>query len=602
MKRLCIYATFTFIVGIVQVWASFYGEVDGICYRFDTEEKEAWVYAFRLADPYNHNYHTDYYSGEVMIPESVTFDDVDYTVTRIGPQAFSECRDLTAVYIPMSITSIGGRAFYGCSSLTQLVIPKSVTSVGTYVCEGCTSLKEVLWEAPTIPEYTFSRCTSLTSINLSTTVKSINRYAIKDAGLTTLVLPDNVTSIESYSIWGCKNLKNLSIGAGIQHLPEYTIVECPGLTSITISPENPIYDSRENCNAVIETKTNTLLFGSCASMIPENVTQIAKNAFRGMKLSNIKIPQSVTAIGYYAFALTDLHDINIPNSVQSIGIGAFAECYNLRTAILPEALDTLQTQVFMNCDLRNVVLPDKLLYIGDFAFSGNRSLNRIIIPNNVTYIGTEAFSGCSLQNIISRSQHPSKYQSAFSDDAYNHAILYVPETTTGKYVYRSEWGNFNSIREYVWDKDNVKEGLRCMIADPDASNFATWNGIAVLTTNFISNTADSNGGNYWQVRMSGTGCCLYNQAAAAYASIDENGVIGVSALPQTLDIEGNDGKITINGVEKLLVICDEDRTDNIEGAETSTLYNDAIYDLGGRRVRKTQKGIYIKDSRKVVLK
>ena len=207
MKRNLLFILFFLPMLSLAVSAS--EKIDGIYYNLDTNAKTATVV-----------FHVRYlYSGEVVIPSSVTHEGVDYSVTRIE-----------------------GNAFRGSADLTSVTIPHSVTSLGDGIFDGCTSL-----------------------------------------------------------------------------------------TSINIEEGNPVFDSRENCNAIIETASNTLIVGCKGSTIPNGVPSIGKNAFLGCTaLTSFNIPNHVVTIGKSAFeGCSDLTSINIPNSVTSIGNEAFSGCSNL---------------------------------------------------------------------------------------------------------------------------------------------------------------------------------------------------------------------------------------------------------------------------------
>ena len=250
-------------------------EVNGIYYSINRNEAAV---TFRGFMPFDY----DEYSGSVFIPTTVNYNGVTYTVTSIGSNAFYECTGLTSINIPNSVTSIGDDAFFGCTRLTSIVIPNSVTSIG---------------------ENAFSGCTGLTSIDIGNSVTSIDRLAFAGCtGLTSIVIPNSVTSL----------------GDGAFH-------GCTGLTSIVVESGNPRYDSRNNCNAIIETANNTLIYGCNNTIIPNTVTSIGRHAFYECAgLTNIDIPKSVTSIGAWAFYYcTEVTSINIPNSVTSIENRAF---------------------------------------------------------------------------------------------------------------------------------------------------------------------------------------------------------------------------------------------------------------------------------------
>ena len=184
-----------------------------------------------------------------------------------------------------NVTAIGERAFSGCSGLTSVIIPESVTVIG---------------------DDAFSGCSGLTSINIPNSVKGILGGAFSCcSGLSSISIPNSVTYI---------------CGGAFR--------DCSGLTSITIVSGNPNYDSRENCNVIIETSSNTLIAGCRNTVIPENVTSIGREAFSGCSgLTSVIIPEGVTSIGGSAFSgCSGLTSITIPNSVTSIGWSAFSGC------------------------------------------------------------------------------------------------------------------------------------------------------------------------------------------------------------------------------------------------------------------------------------
>ena len=206
-------------------------------------------------------------------------------VTDIGMSAFKKYSSLTSVIIPEGVTNIGFFAFWGCSGLTSVIIPEGVTNIEDCAFGGC-------------------------------------------SGLTSVTIPESVTSIKGRAFCECSGLTSITIPAGVTRIEEAAFEGCSGLTSIVVDKENKYYDSRNNCNAIIATESNTLVIGCKNTTIPASVTRLGENAFADCSgLTSITIPQSVTSIGYYTFAgCSDLTSITIPQSVTSIGDYAFASC------------------------------------------------------------------------------------------------------------------------------------------------------------------------------------------------------------------------------------------------------------------------------------
>ncbi len=188
----------------------------------------------------------------------------DGPVTSIGTGAFCRCSTLTSVTIPASVTCIGESAFYGCSGLTSVIFDEDS-------------------QLTSFGDYAFDSC----------------------SGLTDITIPNSVTSIGYDVFYGCSNL-----------------------TTITVEAGNPNYDSRNNCNAIIETASNTLIAGCKNTNIPNSIESIGDVAFCSCSgLTSVTIPNSVTCIGTGAFLnCSGLTSVTIPNSVTSIKSGAFSGC------------------------------------------------------------------------------------------------------------------------------------------------------------------------------------------------------------------------------------------------------------------------------------
>ena len=375
----------------------------------------AWAYDFSATSPSGHTLYYEiisgttnvgvvrpgtgstydnYVTGDVVIPDTVTYNSVTYTVTELRTildsssnsyyGSFESCSGLTSVTIPNSITSFGDWAFGGCSSLTSITIPDSVTYIGVGAFYDCTGLTSVIIPnaVDTIYNYTFYNCTSLTSVTIPNSVTTIG---------------DCMSPVGAF--FGCSGLTSITIPNSVTYIGEGTFESCTGLTSITIS------------NGVDAIRSST--FRNC------------------INLTSVTIPNSVTSIGNWAFyGCTGLTSVTIPNSVTSIGYEAFKYCSSLTS----------------------VTIPNSVTYIEQEVFSGCISLTSVTIGNSVRLISYKAFYGCNnLQKVISFAvRRPFLDNEVFSDTV---AILKVPCGSANSYS--SQWSQYFVNIEEICDSITI---------------------------------------------------------------------------------------------------------------------------------------------------
>ena len=423
------------------------------------------------------------------------------SVTSIGPYAFWNCYRLASVNIPSSVSLIDVAVFRGCSNLTSVTIPTSVTSIGMSAFENCRSLTSVTipTSVTSIGQSAFIGCTGLTSVTIPTSITSIPNAAFRECyNLTSVTIPNSVTSIGIEAFRNCYRLESVTLPASVTSIGNVAFNGCSGLMSIVVNSGNPKYDSRNNCNAIIETSSNTLILGCQNTVIPSSVTSIGDLSFYNCHgLTSIIIPNSVTLIGESAFGFCDgltsvtfgnsvtsignsvfynctgLTSVIIPNSVTSIGNGVFYNCTGLTSVIIPNSVTTIGNMAFFNCTgLTNIIIPNSVSSIGYGALYGCTDLTSLVIPNSVTAIGISAFAGCSgLTNVYSYITDFSKVTSenrlfAVNDNYdYSGRTLHVLQGTADDYQADENWyPYFGRIVEDIFLGD-VNRDLEVNIAD-----------------------------------------------------------------------------------------------------------------------------------------
>ena len=472
---------------------------------------------------------TDYntYSGDVVIPESVNHNGATYAVTAIDAEAFRSSIGLTSVSIPSTVTEIGMMAFYECDHLTRVDISSieawckiSFNYPECYSDDYSPLFSNPLYYARhlylngvevtdlvipntimTLNNYVFCNCEGLSSVTIPQSVRIINGNAFMDCKrLANVDIAPSVTVIGSQAFYGCTDLTSITIPRSVNIIESEAFNSCPGLTGIIVESGNSYYDSRDNCNAIIKTATNTLIAGCQNTVIPNSVTAISGDAFKGCNTlqsidiphsvisitgnpfedcgslasitvaennpvydsrdncnaiietaadkliagcKNTIIPHSVVSIGYRAFySCQELKSIEIPNSVKSIGKFAFAECSGLTHAIIPNSVET------------------PVQYSGAGWFMGCTNLSHVTIGSSITQMGI-IFHRCpNITSVTCLATTPPitedtwtvwdsgspERPSNFDLEVYGQATLFVPVTSLEDYKTAKYWKQFSLIR------------------------------------------------------------------------------------------------------------------------------------------------------------
>lgn len=346
-------------------------EVDGIFYTIYSDGE-----AVVIRNP-------NKYSGDIVIPEKFFYKGKPYKVACIGKDAFRSCYNLTSVIMPNSVIRIEEDAFSCCGNLRNVTLSDSLKRIGRWAFNDCKKLDEIKF-------------------------------------------PRKLTFIDALAFAGCESLKSLVIPQNVSYIEPGAFAKCSGLKSIEVDRANSVFDSRNNCNAIIISSVNSLHTGCINTIIPKDITEIGESAFESIEdLINITIPDGVKHIGDYAFSHSGLTTINIPNSVSHLGEYSFLSCDRLRSITIPEGVSVIDAWAFAGCD----------------------SLKSVTIKGN-TSIGNDAFNCCpQLADVYieSTGNNPSRKGRAVFEYAAHRKTLHVKKEMLEYYKENGDW-------KYTFDK------------------------------------------------------------------------------------------------------------------------------------------------------
>lgn len=284
------------------------------------------------------------------------------SIISIGGSAFSNCYGLTSVRIPENVSSIYGWAFNNCINLALIDISSSVTFIGSSAfnntqwynnqSDGLIYINDIAYHYKgSMPDNTkislkggtksvcgnaFSDQTGLVSIEIPNSVTSIGDMSFAGcSNLITINLPANLISIGQEAFANCNSLVSFTLPEKVSEIGDFAFWGCDGLKTISVNRNNSVYDSRNNCNAIIETAEDKLIVGCSTTIIPDNIKVLGNGAFSGCRnLYSIVLPKGVKEIGVHTFSdCINLTSIDISSEVKTIGYQAFSQCGNLRTVI-----------------------------------------------------------------------------------------------------------------------------------------------------------------------------------------------------------------------------------------------------------------------------
>lgn len=333
---------------------------------------------------------------------------------------------------------------------------------------------------------------TVTHNGISYPVTTIGMYTFRGCeGLRSVVIPNTVVEIKSLAFSNCTGLQSISIGQSLSVFDHDAFNGCISLVALTVADSNDKYDSRDSCNAIIETATNTLVFGLKSTVIPNSVVAIGENAFNGRQgLTSIVILDSVTSIGSTSFAnCTDLESVVIPPSVTDIGFAAFMDCYNLPSITVPDSVTFINNWAFYNvrmvyyngsatgspwmaqcvngyiddslyytsptkdtltgCHpaLHTAIIPDSVTTINNSAFSRSERLDSIYVPMTVQNFGTNLFAWSeALRRVMFESVTPPTISRNTLNGAADSMFVVVPNCDAqDNYRNAQFWSQFSNI-------------------------------------------------------------------------------------------------------------------------------------------------------------
>ena len=392
---------------------------DGFNYSYTTESKEAILIRGNYNDlpieftvPATTTIGGAVYSvvsiaAEVFSNRYFTSVVIPNGVRSIGRYAFGYCQQMTSLSLPESLTRIGEEAFYSCSKLTSLSIPAKVETIGNNAFGFCSSLVSIKVDAANAYYDSRNNCNALieTATNkllqgtpstiIPTGVVVIGSHSFSNQkSLTGITIPGSVTTIGYGAFSDCDALTSVYIPSSVTRIESEVFSWCDGITSVKVDPNNTVYDSRNDCNAIIETESNRLIFGCQTTKIPHGIKILGDGAFRGCaKLDSLKLPYGVERLEWGALSYNDLSYVEIPNSVTELNNQIFEGCSNLMK-IVSKIKNPSAVKTYSNT------------FYGEF-WNNNGAYTRLV----------------------------------------ERATLYVPKGTKELYAQTAPWSNFTNIEE-----------------------------------------------------------------------------------------------------------------------------------------------------------
>ena len=372
------------------------------------------------------------------------------------------------------------------------------------------------------------------------------------------MIPNSVNEIGACAFENCSGLTSLTIGKNVKSIYPSFLYGCSALVSIVVDSGNTVYDSRNNCNAIIEKSSKMLILGCNNTIIPYGVAIIGDSSFYGC---------------------TGLTSITIPNSVNTIGSEAFSGCTGLTSITIPNSVNYIGYRAFLGCTgLTSITIPNSVNEIGSNTFSGCTGLTSITIPNSVNTIGREAFYGCSgLSRIVIQSDAPPTLgDKAFyeSDTKFIYSIknIYVPADKVNEYKNVAGWNLYADLIKPIYEYPILEAPA------PNANLFYTGVGQTLISTGLtdVGTLEYSSDGIEYSIDLPlGTDAKEYT-IYYRYSNDVAPKSINVTILPKTVSnptiiLSNTEFEYDGNAKEPIVTIKDEERL--VPESEYTTVYS-----------------------------
>lgn len=363
------------------------------------------------------------YTAEVIVPETVRYQNKDLKVVAVTDSAFYGATNITSISLPKTIDKLPAYLCTDCSGMSKFSFAGNVTEIGKSAFSGCKLLASLAMPEglTAIATRAFDNTKALKSVTFPSTLKSIAENAFYGSGLTEIAVPENVT-LEGRVFNSCTGLLKAKLPASMKVIPESTFYQCTGLESVELSPD--------------VTELGASVFSYCYKLkfdIPSTITKIGNSAFNQCRaLTSAVIPAAITSLPTSVFdGCSALESVTMSDKVESIGYNAFRNCSSLKefkfieseaerpnaaadaeetndasesnggVLTMPSALRTIGNYAFSKCTaITELRLNEGLKELGSNALDGNAQLKNIELPSTLEKIGDRCFQYCGFSEIV----------------------------------------------------------------------------------------------------------------------------------------------------------------------------------------------------------